>query len=469
MNDSQGLQRDALTSKNVAIITIAATGPASVVALNFGPMASFAGPAFVFAFVLTLGIAMLLANTLLQLSRKYVSAGSLYSWNVRAFGVNFGFLFGWLFLGAYLTLAAAGFAIFGGWAEQYVEQLYGPHIPWWVFSLPALAFVATMAYRGIRRSVRSALVLLLFELLVLAAFAAWVLLSVDGSAYSFEPFEPGSATGGWEAIGLAMTFGVLSIVGLEQGTTMAEETRDARRAIGRGVVVGALVVTLFYVFTAYACLIGYGSFEAFAEDPAPILTLGERYWGDVGSTLVFLATLSSILAFCQTTFNAGTRVMFALGRERVLPSALAKLHAAYRTPVGGVAAMTAVCVVLAVPFAATVGPFNVWAYFGFLVSILFLLVYAVTSTSLIRLARIDRARFPSPSLVKHALLPLLATAGMLYPLYRTVYPLPDMPYRIMPLIVVGWLVVGALILAHLRRTRRADVERIGEVVAGEAG
>jgi amino acid transporter len=81
-----------LSARHVTIMAVAATGPAAVIALSYGPMASFAGPAFVLSSVIVLVAILLLANTFVRFSRRYPSAGSLYTWGVKAFGQHFGFV-----------------------------------------------------------------------------------------------------------------------------------------------------------------------------------------------------------------------------------------------------------------------------------------------------------------------------------------------------------------------------------------
>jgi amino acid transporter len=254
------LKRNVLSGPRILIVAIAATGPMSVIALNYGPMASFAGPAFVLAFVVSLVGIVLLGLCLSQFARHYPSAGGLYAWAVRSFGKNVGFVYGWLFVGSYLVFAAAGFAVFGGWGEQYIKQLFGVSVPWWVFALVAIAYTATLAFYGIQMSVGSALVLLAFEIIVALVFAAFVWASSPGGAaahFTSAPFLPSSSPGGWAAIGLAMTFGVLSSVGFEEASTLGEEARHTRRTVGRAMVQAGTITQVFYIVTAYALLVGY--------------------------------------------------------------------------------------------------------------------------------------------------------------------------------------------------------------------
>lgn len=461
------LKRNALTGRHVFILAMAATGPASVVALNFGPMGSFAGPAFVLAFVVVLGAILLLANTFVQFSGKFPSAGSLYTWNAKAFGKNFGFLYGWLFGGSYLLLAAAGAVVFGGWASDWILTTFDVSIAWWIFTAAALIYISLFAFGGIAQSTRSALLLLAFELVVIFLLAVWMLIDQGFGAFTAAPFKPSSATGGWAAIGLAMTFGVLSCVGFEEATTVAEETKDSHRAVGRGVLGAAIVIPLFYIFTSYALVVGLGgeTISGLAGDSAPLQDAATAFWGSgFGLSIVVVAVLSSILAFTQTGFNAGVRVLYALGREGLLPRGLGRTHRQRKTPHVAIAALAILAALLGVPLAAATHPFDVWAYFGFMISIMFLLVYFSTNLALIRLIRRD---FPDEFHVwLHGVFPIVGALAMAYPLYRVVIPVPPSPYWQLALGVLIWLVVGAAVLGILLARDPEAVSRAG-LVMGE--
>lgn len=468
------LKRNALTGRHVFILAMAATGPASVVALNFGPMGAFAGPAFVLSFVIVLGGILLLANTFVQFSGKFPSAGSLYTWNAKAFGKNFGFLYGWLFVGSYLLLAAAGAVVFGGWTSDWILTTFETSIPWWIFTAAALIYISMFAYGGIERSTRSALLLLSFELIVVFLLAVWMLVDQGLGAFTMAPFKPSSAPGGWAAIGLAMTFGVLSCVGFEEATTVAEETRDSHKAVGRGVMGAAIVIPLFYIFTSYALVVGLGTgtISGLQVDSAPLQDAATEFWGSgFGLSIVVLAVLSSILAFTQTGFNAGVRVMYALGREGLLPRALARTHGRHKTPHVAIVVLALMAALLGVPLAAATHPFDVWAYFGFMISIMFLLVYFSTNLALTRLIKRD---YPAEfNTWKHGVFPILGAIAMAYPLYRVVIPVPASPYWQLAAAVGGWIVLGAIVLIVLVARNPEAVSRaglvMGELEVGEAG
>ncbi|WP_340538178.1 APC family permease [Nocardioides sp. GXZ039] len=465
VSQDPGLRRDAIDWKQVAVLSIAGCGPASVIALNLQFMGAFAGAALVLAFLIVWPGILLLVNTFAEFSKRLPTTGGLYTWNSRAWGKNIGFVYGWTFIGAYMVFSAAGFAVFGGWVEQWLDSQFGISLPWWLFTAVALAYVCALAYLGISQSLHAALSLLAIEVVVLLSLALYILITgpSDGSSLGIEPFTPGAAgAAGWSGIGLAMTYAVLSHVGIEEGATLGQEVKDARRGIPKGLWVAAILVPAFYVLVSYAMVYGYGidAMDEFGLDPAPLQTIAQDYWGDVGLAIVVIATLSSILAFSQTAFIAGARVLYTLGREGVLPRWLGGVSSR-STPARAIVVMGVVSIVLGVPLAFISGPFNVWGYFGFLISIAFLVSYIFTNAGMIRFMRsIGEFHW-----FRHGVLGVVGSLIFVYPLYKTVWPLQDGTYGVLPFVYLGWIVLGVLFLLYTRAKRPEVLDSIGTFLA----
>jgi amino acid transporter len=459
--EETGLARNSVSALQVAIVSMAASGPAAGVALTMPAMAGLAGKAFVFALVFTFVIILMLTNTFVEFSKRIPSAGSLLAWNSAGLGSNFGFVFGWFFVGGYLLVAATGFSAFGGFAHDYFDGSLGINLPWWVFSAACAAYVLFFAWRGIAQTVESALVLLAFEIGVILLLTLWLVVTGHAQLES-EPFDPGAAPGGWAGIGLAMTFGVLSLVGYEEAATLAEETKDARRSVSRGLWIAGTFMPLFFLVVGYVLVTSYGSADNFASDPLAAQTLATEVWHSFGGVISVVVMLSA-LAFSQTAFNAGMRVIYSLARVNLLPPAFSRTHERYHTPSAAIVLFAAIVLPATFVASALVGPLELFGYYGFMTAIAFLVVYALTNVALtVFVRRHDPSEF-SP--VRHVLLPLIAMVGVLYPLYRTVHPLPDAPYPALTLIVVGWAAVGVALLVYVRSSRRADIDEVARAFA----
>lgn len=450
--------------RHVAIVSIAGCGPAASIALNLPFMGQFAGAALVLAFIVVWPGVLLLVNTFAEFARRISAAGGLYTWNARALGKDAGFVYGWTFIGAYLLVAAGGFTIFGAFLSEFLESQFGVDIPWWILMGAGMIYVAVLSVLGVTQSLHATFALLAFEVVLLLALSVYMLVDVGPANWSTLPFRPGAAsTAGLSAFGLAMTFAVLSHVGMEEGATLGEEASRPRFNIPRGLWVTGILVPTFYVLVSYAIVVGYGADkiqEAFANDLVPLQTLADRYWGSAGLTVIVFASSASILAFTQAAFLAGVRVLYTLGREGILTSWLGGVSRR-GTPERATYAMLAACLVFSVPVAIAAGPFNTWGYFGFLIGIAFLVLYIITNFAMVAWTW----GTPEFNWLRHGVFGLLGAALFCYPLYRDVIPLQPGVYGKLPFVYLGWLAIGVVLLVQARMQRPEIVAAVGTAVA----
>lgn len=456
-----GLAADTLGPVHVAVVALAASGPAASVALTLPVMAGAAGKALVFGFVLTTLVILGLTNTFVEFAKRIPSAGALLAWNSAGSGSQVGFVFGWFFVAGYLLITTTGITAFGGFAENFSRETLGLDIPWWVFSLVCAVYVIGLAWRGIGQSIKGALALLVVEIGVILLLVVGLVLAGEVQ-WSAAPFNPSESPNGWSGIGLAITFGVLSVIGYEEAATLAEEAKDARRAVAKGLWIAATFLCAFFVLVSFVMVTSYGSIADFAADPLAAETLADRIWGDLGP-VISLVVILSCLALAQTSFNAGMRVIYSLGWVGLLPQKFAATHLRFKTPTTAIIAFSAVVLPAAFISAAVLGPLDVYAYCGFLTAVFFLIMYLITNLSLVRyVARDDRDRL---NMMRHVVLPVITALGVAYPLFKQVSPLPDDPFRSLLVVVVAWAVLGILILLAVRRSRRVDVDSVARAFA----
>lgn len=458
-----GLKRNAVPPRVVAITSMAAAGPAASIALALPVMVAFAGPAAIFALVVTLVAMACMTNTFAEFAKRIPSAGSLFAWNSAGLGSNFGFVFGWFFVGCYLIIAAQGFSVFGGFLNEYLATSLSIHIPWWILSAICIAYALGFSFRGISISAEAALFLLGAEVLILIALAVWLLVS-GHTHLDLNVFNPNTSPGGWGAIGLAISFGVVGLAGFEEAATLGEEAEDPRCSVGRGLFTAVILLQAFFILVGWVLIDSYvGGPKAFSEDPNGVQTLATTVWHSFGG-IITVIIISSILAFTLTAFNAGVRVIYSLARVGVMPATFGKTSK-YNTPGPAIALLGAVTIPLCYILGAARGPIGAFATYGFLVSVAFAIVYLLTNAALVNYIR--KYTPHEFSIIRHVLIPLVAVAGVGYALYRTVIPLPAPPLNNLPWVIAAWAVLGVLILIYLRVSGKADVEDVGKAFAME--
>src|SRR5207248_1978812 len=151
-------------------------------------------------------------------------------------------------------------------------------------------------YFGIALSVKTMLVLAIFEVGVFSVLGLSGMISTGKGGFNFAAFNPDnvpSANGLW----LGVVFTILALSGFEAVAPLAEETRNPRRTLPIVIVASVVLVAIFYTLVNWGVLLGMGTgnLDHYLKSADPIFELGRRLWG--GAWIVILiATINSSLA-----------------------------------------------------------------------------------------------------------------------------------------------------------------------------
>lgn len=302
--------------------------------------AAEAGPSSLAVWILAaLGLFLPLVASVLELSSRYPEEGGLYVWTHRAFGDLPGFLAGFLywasnlpFFPALLYFTAANALFFGGARGAALQE--SPAF-FTLFSLAGIALATAVNARGLKYGTwlhNTAAVATLAAAGLLVACGAWALLH-GGSATAFTRASLSPAAGLKGALffaTIAFAFG-----GVEAASFLGDEIRDPRRSLPRALLVSGVLITALYLAGTASLLavIPPGRASALTGITAAIADVSARAglpalglvaallvtWAGVGATGAWLATAS--------------RLPFVGGLDRFLPSAFARIHPRWGTPV----------------------------------------------------------------------------------------------------------------------------------------
>src|SRR5204862_6692804 len=127
---------------------------------------------------------------------------------------------------------------------------------------------------------------------------------------------------GLSTIGLAAVFGFLSFAGFESAGSFGEEAHRPRRAVPYSLWAAIAFGGVFYFVCMSIQTLGFGTdaagVKAFASSGAPLGDLAHTYMGQgMADALNFAAVISSFGAGMGCA-AVGARMLYALGRDRVL-------------------------------------------------------------------------------------------------------------------------------------------------------
>ena len=122
-----------------------------------------------------------------------------------------------------------------------------------------------------------------------------------------------------DTIATAAVFGFLSFAGFEGAASLGEETADPRRNIPRAIGTAVLVAGGFYIVVIIAQTWGFGTdaagVKAFGASSSPLGDLSKSYVGSGLEDAINFGAMVSAFASGLGTSTAGSRILFALGRD----------------------------------------------------------------------------------------------------------------------------------------------------------
>jgi len=456
------LRRGILSIPNAIALSAAAMSPVQAVVLNAPAAVPVAGAAIPLSFLLAFIAAAFVGNTVVQFTRQFPTAGSFYTFNSIGLGPTAGFFTGWLFWIGYAVLAPGLFTAFGAFCQDYVAATFHAQVDWWIFSLAATTIVCGLSLRSIKASVSLDLALLVIEVVVFLTLGA-IAIATAGSGNTTAVFRVSSSPTGVPGVGLGVVFGLLSFIGFDAAATLGEETHDARRSIPIAIMGALGAVGLFYLVIMYALTAGYrlndpARMTAFLHDDNPFVTLGRQ----VAPWLVQpieLAAIGGLFSCFLAIHNTTVRVMFSMGRDRVLPTAIGAVHPRWYSPHWAILAQTAFTVVVGLATGFWIGPRATGAYgfTGAIGTVAIVLVYILSNVALIR----HFWRLPTRHFGTHITAPALGILCLAYPLYSVMAPGQLFPYNLVPLVVGVWLVAGVGLLWYYRVASPEKIAAIG--------
>ena len=278
------------------------------------------------------------ARVIAELSTRFPQEGGLYAWSKDAFGEFHGFVAGWtywiytlFYFPALLFASAAMAAYIGGIGYAPLAQ----NRSFLLAGSFALFFVAVyMNIIGLRvgkwlQNVGAVSTFVPLVMLIVAAMFVWQRFgSVTHFTWSnMQPHWDWDTVNFWPQIAFAFS-------GLELVSSMSEEVKNPRRTFPRAILGSGIVIAVIYIAGTVAVL---SLMSAVNVDPKS----GVFQALTIASATLKISALGIIAAMLVTVGNAGgvgstvagiSRVPFAVGVDRYLPAAFAKVHPKWETP-----------------------------------------------------------------------------------------------------------------------------------------
>ncbi len=248
----------------------------------------------------------------------YPFAGSAYTYVARSIHPAAGFFIGWGMILDYLIIPLISIII-----PALVLQRIVPEIPFPILTLLIVLAMTLLNLGGIRTAQRANTLLFIVTSAVVLLFlvlACRYLIQNSGISglFSLKPVYD-SATFRFDSVLSGTSLAVLTYIGFDGVTTLAEETINPQKTVVRATVLICLITGLVSSVEIYFFQMVWPDWSSFSHPDTAYLDIMKL----VGGTLLF-GIFSAIM--CLSQFGSGlggqtgaARLLYGMGRDGVLP------------------------------------------------------------------------------------------------------------------------------------------------------
>ncbi|MED4693880.1 APC family permease [Peribacillus frigoritolerans] len=294
------------------------------------------------AYIVAFIVMLFTAYSYAQMVKAFPNAGAAYTFTQKSLSPHIGFLVGWTIILDYMFSPMISALLLG-----IAMKAYFPIIPMYVWIILFIVTVTIINILGIKAAAKLNTGLLFLQFGTLALFIIFSIKGLlngqgAGTLFSILPFIDSNINmPGFMSIIPILCF---SFLGFDAVTTLSEETKNPRKSIPRAIYLVTTIGGLYYFIGSYFLQLVWPDYQSFKAPEAAYMEIA-MYIG--GNFLISYMLAEGIMSSFSSAIASGTsasRILFAMGRERVLPAKIfGYLSPKYRTPVfniliiGGVA------------------------------------------------------------------------------------------------------------------------------------
>src|SRR6266496_652675 len=295
----------------------------------------------------------IIALNFAEVTSHYPVAGSVFQWTKYLSTRSYSWITGWIYLFAGIltvtavvaTLPLALIPALEGLGWHSLQLTLHTEL---VFALLTLVVITVLNIYGVRLVALINNTGVVFEILGMFVFALVLM-----AFHNHQGFHVITNSAGFHVNGstflAAMFMSLFVIYGFDTASTLAEETKDPRRAAPKAVlysVIGAFIIGGVFLLGTLVAIPNMGTAVKGAFGPAAII---EANFSSGFATVYLLVVSAAVFVCCLSILAATIRLCFGMARDNQLPASgfLAKVSPRLHTPVGS---CIVVALVAAIPF-----------------------------------------------------------------------------------------------------------------------
>lgn len=284
------------------------------------------------------------AMSYMRMSNKFPIAGSVYSYVQRGINPHVGFISGWLILLDYCISPALLYVMVANWGTLLI-----PGSPWYLWIIGFVALNTFITIRGISMTRGVDIIIFIIEIFAVIAFVwlgtQFILGGGGAGEFNMDPiWQPGKVDAHFIAAGISIA--ALNFLGFDGISTLAEETKEPEKNIGRGIMIALSIIIVVFIAQTYIAALINPDWQNINQDTGffdCVYAIG----GQPFCILMLLINIVGVgIANIMAAQTAASRLLYSMGRDRVIPKVFGKVHPKFKTPYVGAIFLGIVALIL---------------------------------------------------------------------------------------------------------------------------
>ena len=353
--DGRGTKRlsGQLGTTSIVFMVIAAAAPLTVIGGNVPlAIANGNGAGAPVGFIIAALVLAVFSLGFVAMTPYVKSAGAFYAYVGQSLGRRLGLGTAYIALVAYTAIQVGVYGYLGGAVAASIESVGGPVLPWWACAGAGLLVVGFLGHRHINLSAKVLGVALMLEIGIVLVLDAAIIFTGGAEGISGVSFTPHAIFSG--PIGVAILFALTGFMGFEATAVFRDEARNPKRTIPRATFIAVGIIGVFYAFSSWALVEGWGASRVAAQTSADpgnfILDTAQLYLGTAARSIMNVLLLSSLFACVLSFHNVIARYQFTLANEGNFPPKLGAVHPRHGSPAASSLVQSATAAVLILVF-----------------------------------------------------------------------------------------------------------------------
>ena len=288
--------------------------------------------------------------------QNFPVSGGEFTYAYLGFGRNQAYVCGWFLTLGYVSIVAlnaSALALLGRFVVPFIAEQgllynvadYQVHLGEVLIASLALIFFAWMNIRGATLTGRMQFVFCMVLIAGIALTFIGVLLHPSTPLSNIQPLMSPEVPA-LSAILAMVAIAPWAYVGFDNVPQAAEEFDFSPSKAFRLIVLAIIVAAILYSAMIFATALAMPWQDLVATEP--VWGTGDAIaglFGGLGILVLAIALCMGIFTGLNGFYVSSSRLMFAMGRARILPEIFSKLHPRYNTPYAGIIFTCAVCLI----------------------------------------------------------------------------------------------------------------------------